>query len=176
VVHLPFVHYNTIGRGNKTLVDGPLVTWLDANAFMFFVYNRVDNGTPARKPGEMPPPDPARDFHLTFRFPNLWQNYISDRMRVTAVFAPVDEHHTRIYIRFYQRFFRVPLLKHLVNRLMMPFNRIILHQDRRVVTTQVPDATALGMDEKLIQGDLPIIEFRRRRAELIRQAQAGAST
>jgi len=25
VVHLPFVHYNTIGRGNKTLVNGPKV-------------------------------------------------------------------------------------------------------------------------------------------------------
>ena len=24
VVHLPFVHYNTIGRGNRTLVNGPL--------------------------------------------------------------------------------------------------------------------------------------------------------
>jgi len=24
VVHLPFIHYNTIGRGNKTLVNGPI--------------------------------------------------------------------------------------------------------------------------------------------------------
>jgi phenylpropionate dioxygenase-like ring-hydroxylating dioxygenase large terminal subunit len=173
VVHLPFVHQNTIGRGDKTLVDGPVVKWIDENAFMFFVYNRVDDGTPARLPAQMPPPDLARDFHLTFRFPNLWQNYLGDRARVVAAFAPVDEHHTRIYIRFYQSFFRVPVLKRLVNRLMMPVNRIILHQDRRVVSTQVPDASALRMDEKLIPGDLPIVEFRRRRDELIRLARNG---
>jgi len=29
VVHLPFVHYNTIGRGNKTLVNGPKVIFED---------------------------------------------------------------------------------------------------------------------------------------------------
>ncbi|NHJ40041.1 MAG: aromatic ring-hydroxylating dioxygenase subunit alpha, partial [Asgard group archaeon] len=27
VVHLPFVHYNTIGRGCKTLIDGPITKW-----------------------------------------------------------------------------------------------------------------------------------------------------
>ncbi len=77
VVHLPFVHHNTIGRGNRTLVDGPVVEWVDDDQFIFYVYNRVDDGTPPRKPEEITP-DPARDFRLAFIFPNLWQNYIGE--------------------------------------------------------------------------------------------------
>lgn len=29
VMHLPFVHKTTIGRGNRTLVHGPVVKWID---------------------------------------------------------------------------------------------------------------------------------------------------
>ncbi len=31
VQHLAFVHRNTIGRGDKTLINGPKVVWLDEN-------------------------------------------------------------------------------------------------------------------------------------------------
>jgi phenylpropionate dioxygenase-like ring-hydroxylating dioxygenase large terminal subunit len=170
VVHLPFVHHNTIGRGNRTLVDGPVVEWLDENRFVFYVYNRVDDGRPPRKPEEITP-DPVRDFKLGFTFPNLWQNYISPDVRVMAAFVPVDDAHTVLYLRFYQRFVRLPILRDLVNRLAMPFNLRIAHQDRRVVVTQEPKASGLTIGEKLIQGDRPIIEYRRRRQELLQEAQ-----
>lgn len=169
VVHLPFVHHNTIGRGNKTLVDGPIVQWADEDRFCFYVYNRVDDGTPPRRPEDMPPPNPERDFHLGFIFPNLWQNYIDDDVRVMAAFVPVDDEHTLLYLRFYQRFLRVPVLRDLVNALAMPFNRFVAHQDRRVVVTQTPARPRLEMDEKLIQGDRPIVAYRRRRHELLQQ-------
>jgi hypothetical protein len=45
----------------------------------------------------------------------------------------------------------------------VPFNRVILHQDRRVVETQIPKKTMLKMNENLVQGDLPIIQYRKRR-------------
>jgi phenylpropionate dioxygenase-like ring-hydroxylating dioxygenase large terminal subunit len=170
VVHLPFVHHNTIGRGNRTLVDGPVVEWLDQNRFVFYVYNRVDDSRPPRKPEEITP-DPARDFKLGFIFPNLWQNYISPDARVMAAFVPVDNAHTLLYLRFYQRFVRLPILRDLVNRLAMPFNLRIAHQDRRVVVTQEPKASGLTIGEKLIQGDRPIVEYRRRRQELLEEAQ-----
>jgi phenylpropionate dioxygenase-like ring-hydroxylating dioxygenase large terminal subunit len=170
VVHLPFVHHNTIGRGNRTLVDGPVVEWLDENRFVFYVYNRVDDGRPPRKPEDITP-DPARDFRLGFIFPNLWQNYISADVRVMAAFVPVDDAHTVLYLRFYQRFIRLPILRDLVNRLAMPFNLRIAHQDRRVVVTQEPKASGLTIGEKLIQGDRPIVEYRRRRQELLEEAQ-----
>lgn len=169
VVHLPFVHHNTIGRGHRTLVDGPLVKWDGDDSFYVYVFNRVDDGTPPRKPAELP--DPQGEFHLQFIFPNLWQNYISDRVRVLAAFIPVDDAHTILALRFYQKFLTVPLLRDLVNALSMPMNLIIAHQDRRIVTTQEPKPSRLQSDENLIQGDRPIVAYRRRRQELIESAR-----
>jgi phenylpropionate dioxygenase-like ring-hydroxylating dioxygenase large terminal subunit len=169
--HLPFVHYNTIGRGNRTIVDGPLFQWLDGDMFYVFVHNRVEDGTPPLKPEQMPSPDPVKDFKLEFIFPNLWQNYISEKIRVMVAFVPVDEENTILYLRFYQRFMRVPVLGKLITRLSAPFNLIITHQDRRVVVTQQPKASALQIGEQLFQADRPIIEYRRRRQELMEKAR-----
>ncbi len=169
VVHLPFVHYNTIGRGNRTLVNGPVVEWLDENAFRVYVFNEVDRGQVPRRAEEIHPPYPL--FHLEFRFPNLWQNYISEDVRVMAAFIPIDDAHTILYLRFYQRFVRIPLLRDLVNTLAMPFNVYVAHQDRRVVVTQRPKASALVGDEALIMGDRPIVEYRRRRQALLEAAR-----
>ena len=38
VIHLPFVHQNTIGRGHKTLVNGPVTEW-DDETLTFYVKN-----------------------------------------------------------------------------------------------------------------------------------------
>jgi len=169
--HLPFVHYNTIGRGNRTIVDGPLIQWLDGDMFYVFVSNRVDDGTPPLKPEQMPTPDAVKDFKLEFIFPNLWQNYIDEKVRVMVAFVPVDQENTILYLRFYQKFMRVPVLRELITRLSTPFNLIITHQDRRVVVTQQPKASALQIGEQLFQADRPIIEYRRRRQELMEKAR-----
>jgi len=169
--HLPFVHYNTIGRGNRTIVDGPLFQWLDGNMFYVFVHNRVDDGIPPLKPEQMPTPDPVKDFKLEFIFPNLWQNYIDEKVRVMVAFVPVDQENMILYLRFYQKFMRVPVLRNLITRLSTPFNLIITHQDRRVVVTQQPKASALQIGEQLFQADRPIIEYRMRRQELMEKAR-----
>jgi hypothetical protein len=65
----------------------------------------------------------------------------------------------------------VPGLRNLVNWLGSRFNRTVLRQDKRVVVTQVPVKTSLTMGEKLLQGDRPIVEYRRYRHEL--RAKAG---
>src|SRR5450756_964393 len=53
VVHLPFVHTDSIGRGNRTLVNGPVVTW-EENRMTFYVDNTVDDGaTKPLKPQEI---------------------------------------------------------------------------------------------------------------------------
>ncbi|MEX1308000.1 MAG: aromatic ring-hydroxylating dioxygenase subunit alpha [Eubacteriales bacterium] len=164
VVHLPFVHTNSIGRGNKTLVNGPVVKW-EENLMTFYVDNTVDSGdvTP-KKPDEI---ENYQDlFRLQFQMPNLWQNIISDDIRIVAVFAPIDQNNTHIYLRFYQRFMTIPVLKQMVNALSTISNRYILHQDRHVVLTQIPKKSELKMGEHLIQGDAPIIEYRKRRAKL----------
>ena len=165
VVHLPFVHKTTIGRGNKTLVNGPVVV-RDKELITFYVDNKEDDGhsIPLR-------PDEIKDyqnlFHLQFHYPNIWQNYISDKMRVFAAFVPVDEDNSIIYLRNYQNIIRIPLLKEIMNFFSKILNIIILRQDKRIVITQFPKKSGLRMNENLIIGDSPIIEYRRHRQELI---------
>jgi phenylpropionate dioxygenase-like ring-hydroxylating dioxygenase large terminal subunit len=174
VMHLPFVHHNTIGRGDNTVVDGPVIRWEGDMKLLIYVFNRPDDGTPPRKPNDLSPED-SRSVHLELILPNLWQNYISDDVRVLAAFSPVDKENTILYLRFYQRFMRVPAVGKLITQLAMPFNLYIAHQDRRVVETHRNQVSSMDLDEKLIQGDLPIIAYRRKRAELQRiGAQKGA--
>jgi len=170
VVHLPFIHRNTIGRGNRTVVDGPVVEWKGDKMLYIYVFNRLDDGTPPRKPSELSSKT-ATSVHLEFIMPNLWQNYISPQVRILAAFVPVDDGHTLLYLRFHQKFMVVPFLGKLVAKLAMPSNIYIAHEDRRVVITQHPKASGLKIGEVLIQGDLPIIEYRRKRDELISRSQ-----
>lgn len=50
VSHLAFVHHNTIGRGNKTLVNGPKVVWIDENTLQTSADNEVDSGQKLKGP------------------------------------------------------------------------------------------------------------------------------
>ncbi len=160
-VHLPFVHRTTIGRGNRTLVNGPVVT-MDNGLMTFYVNNVVDDGrTKPLKPDEIK--DYERLFRLQFRFPNIWQNLISDKIRTFAAFVPVDEENSIIYIRYYQNMIKIPGLKQFMNFAGKIMSIIILRQDKRVVITQRPKKSEKSMDERLIMGDKPIIEFRKYR-------------
>jgi phenylpropionate dioxygenase-like ring-hydroxylating dioxygenase large terminal subunit len=165
VAHLPFVHYNTIGSGGRTLVDGPLVEWDGPDHFRIFVFNRLDDGSLPRKPQELSHPDV--EFWVEFIFPNMWQNHLGANARIVVAFTPVDEEHTIMYLRFYQRFARLPVLRSLVAYLAMPLNVYIAHQDRRVVETQEPKRSELKIGEKLVQADRPVVLYRTRRQELI---------
>jgi len=166
VVHLPFVHRTTIGRGGKSLVNGPVVRW-QGDLMTFYVSNTADRGQRPLRAEEIT--DWEGLYSLQLLMPNLWQNRVSPRLRIMAAFAPVDESHTRIYLRFYQRMVRIPLLRELMNGAGTLMDRVVLHQDRRVVLTQQPVKSGLQIGEHLVPGDRPIIEYRRRRAELLEQ-------
>jgi phenylpropionate dioxygenase-like ring-hydroxylating dioxygenase large terminal subunit len=169
VVHVPFVHKTTIGRGNKTLVNGPVVT-LEDEMITFYVNNVADDGKsfPLRA-DEIK--NYIRLFHLQFHFPNIWQNFISEKIRALAAFVPVDEENTIIYIRYYQNLVKIPLLKGLMNFIGKVSSIIILKQDKRVVQTQIPTKSALKMGEHLIPGDSPIIEYRKHRQSLLETSE-----
>jgi phenylpropionate dioxygenase-like ring-hydroxylating dioxygenase large terminal subunit len=143
------------------------VEWIADDMLFLYVYNRIDDGMPTIKPEEVPIPAPYSDFKIEFILPNLWQNHISDKARILVAFVPVDQENTILYLRSYQKYIRLPLFRQLVNILSMPLNLVILNQDRRVVTTQQPKVSALRMGERLIQADRPIIEYRRKRQELM---------
>ena len=173
VIHLPFIHKTTIGRGNHTLVNGPIHRLVpqegNSDILEIWVYNDVDRGQTPQKASEIPKPD-RRPF-LQFRFPNIWQNWISDGFRVFVAFVPIDSENTILYLRNYQNTIKTPILREFVNAFGNLGNFVIERQDKRVVITQRPKKAELRIGEKLIQGDGPIIEYRRRRQELIEAAQ-----
>ena len=163
VFHLPFPHKTTIGRGNRTVADGPIVK-LDGDEMQIWVFNREDNDGTAKRASELK--EPTRPAFLHFRFPHLWQNHISEDMRITVYFTPIDENNTMMYTRYYQRFLKIPVLGRFVSWLTSIFSIVILHQDKRVVEKQIPNKSDLKMGEKLIPADQPIILYRRERARL----------
>jgi phenylpropionate dioxygenase-like ring-hydroxylating dioxygenase large terminal subunit len=172
VVHLPFVHYNTIGRGHRSLVNGPLVReeslWPEDNLFNLWVYNEYDDGQPPKRASELP--EPTRRPFLQFRMPNVWQNWISDNIRIFIAFVPIDNENTLMYIRYYHKV-RTPILKQLNGWLGSLGNLVIERQDKRVVITQRPMRSDLDIGEKLIPGDNPIIAYRKKRRKLIEAAE-----
>lgn len=161
VVHLPFVHYNTIGKGNKTLVNGPRVEFKDC-VLTTSANNEVDIG---QKP--KPPEDCViKDTYLRFIFPNLWMNHISDKLKVIIYFAPVDDENTILYIRFYCNVANFKLMNRIIAYFGKFGNRTIERQDKRVVITQKPKASSYHSQEKLIPGDGPVIRYRKIREDL----------
>ncbi len=101
VVHIPFVHSNTIGRGYRTLVHGPgLKKCQDNGVWELQVkpYNAKDDGLTTPLMQEEEPADLKT--YLYFRFPNIWMNRISASTIVFIAFAPIDEENTLLYLRF----------------------------------------------------------------------------
>jgi phenylpropionate dioxygenase-like ring-hydroxylating dioxygenase large terminal subunit len=167
VMHLPFVHATTIGRGNHVVVDGPYVK-LEGDLLHVWVYNRDDDGTPARRMEDLP--EPIRRPFLEFRFPNLWHNWISDDVHISAAFVPVDEENSLFYGRFYQGFMQIPLLREAANLAGKYSSLVIANQDYRVVINQRPKRTDLKMGEKITQSDRAILTYRQHRRELMTAA------
>lgn len=168
VVHVPFIHRTTIGRGVGPVVNGPY-TRITGNSISFWPLNEDDHGQKPLRPDQVPKPS-GKSVYLTFIFPNLWQNHIMDSMRIIVAFVPVDDNHTLFYLRTYQKMIKLPVLRNVYFGLTRFYNRIVLQQDRRVVETHQPQATTLKMGEHLIQGDHPVILYRKKREELINEA------
>ncbi|HWQ46630.1 MAG TPA: aromatic ring-hydroxylating dioxygenase subunit alpha [Longilinea sp.] len=164
VMHLPFIHFNTIGRGGRMVVDGPLVK-MEGDTLNLWVYNRLDDGTPPVKAELLPPP--SRPPFLIFHFPNLWENRISDDIRILVAFVPVDDENSIMYGRFYQNVLRVPVLRDFFNLTGKWSSIVIANQDKRVVTHQTPKRTKLkDMGEIFLPGDRAILTYRTHRNKL----------
>jgi phenylpropionate dioxygenase-like ring-hydroxylating dioxygenase large terminal subunit len=97
-------------------------------------------------------------------------NRISEDMRITVFFTPVDDENTIMYLRYYQRFVKLPLLRELAAFMINVSSIVILNQDKRVVLTQHPKKSGLHIGEKLIPADKPIIEYRTIREKLQKAA------
>lgn len=172
VVHLPFIHHNTIGRGNRTLVNGPLThersLYPGDHLLELWVYNEKDEGQTPKRTSQIP--EPTRHASLQFRYPNVWHNWISDNLRVFVAFAPIDDENTLMYLRYYHKV-KTPIIRQINNFVGKLSNLLIERQDRRVVITQKPKRSDLNIGERLIPGDGPIIAYRRIRRNLIEEAE-----
>ncbi len=160
VVHVPIVHHNTIGRGNKTLINGPKVLF-ENETLITSANNEEDKGQKPIKASECT----IKPTFLAFRYPNVWMNHISQKIRVLIYFAPVDDENTILYLRFYSTVFKSNMANSALAWIGKFANRIIERQDKRVVITQRPKASELRGGEKLIPGDGPIVKYRTLRAE-----------
>lgn len=162
VSHLAFVHRTTIGRGNKTLCHGPKVEWLDDNTLQTSANNEVDSGQTPKSASD----SIIKTTNLTFKFPNMWLNHVSDKIMILAYFVPVDDEHSIISLRFYNKITGFKPIDKFIALFGNPANRIVERQDKRVVETQIPKKSSLRSDENLVASDLPIIEYRSKREKL----------
>ncbi len=162
VMHLPFVYFNTIGIGNKTLVNGPRVLF-ENNTIQLSADNEVDTGQEPRKAEDCV----IKETYLKFKFPNIWLNHISNNSKVLIFFAPVDDEHTVLYIRFYSDISKSEMINNITALLGSIGNRIIEKQDKRVVVTQIPKKIEYRSGERLLPGDNPVILYRKIREKMI---------
>ncbi|MEG0076389.1 aromatic ring-hydroxylating dioxygenase subunit alpha [Anaerorhabdus sp.] len=168
VVHIPFVHYNTIGRGNKTVVNGPAMEVM-GHTILVSGNNSVDQGQAPIKANEL---KINPHLNLKFIFPNVWQNYIADDLRVVIFFAPIDDENTMFYIRFYTNKFKMKFLNQTMAYFGKFANRVIERQDKVVVETQLPKASSLLGGENLLRGDSPIMTYRKIRDTLQKESES----
>jgi phenylpropionate dioxygenase-like ring-hydroxylating dioxygenase large terminal subunit len=168
VSHLPFVHANTIGRGGRTLVNGPYTT-LANDKIRVWVSNQPDAGLPAIKPSQVP--ESNEPPMLWFNFPNVWRIRLAPQVSQALVFAPIDDENTVLYLRSYQGFVRAPLLGGLLAWIANQFNAQVLQEDARVVMTQTPKKSGLDVGDRYIPSDRPIALYLAHRRDLILAAQ-----
>lgn len=131
------------------------------------MFTETDHDQTPVKPSEIP--DSPRHPFLQFRYPNLWQNWIGDDLRIVVAFAPIDHENTLMYLRYYHKV-KTPVIRQITSRLGGIGNLVIERHDRRVVITHQLPRSDLGIGEILIPGDGPISTYRKIRRELIEAA------
>ena len=158
VAHLPFVHANTIGKGHKTLVEGPYVE-KDDQEIRVWVSNQKDHGQRPRTLESLALAAKERRPELVFKFPGIWLLNISPKLKLLVAFVPIDATLTRFYVRSYHKF-RLPILSAIVSWGLGLSNRFILNEDKRVVCSLTPNSSLDGEDHPL-GCDRAILAFRK---------------
>lgn len=159
VAHLPFVHRTTIGAGGRSFVDGPYVE-SDATGIRVWTHNRRDEGRPHLSQSELAELSAGKEPSLHLLYPGIWKLNIGPALKQFIAFVPVNERHTRYYLRVYHRI-RNPMAAKAFELMMGRSNLVILNQDRRVVLTQRPCDSSEAEGERMIAADRAIARYRR---------------
>ena len=145
--HLPFVHPRTIGR-------------LTRNPECSVSVEPIPDGFRAWRNAD--PPD--RQF-IELIYPNVWLNRIGPGYVLAAIFAPVDDTHTEVSVRwYYPPALRV--LRPLVNLLGRVSQWIVFHDDLPILASQRPVNVDDADGDKLLPSDAALIEYRKMRRRL----------
>ena len=164
ITHLPFVHRSSIGSPRKTLLHGPFYK-REGDHLTFYGLGVSDDGkTTAIEPNSIPGYENSHK--LQFHFPHTWMVNSSKRTRIFTASIPVDEENTLFYFRYCQGWTKIPIIRKIATWIGMHVTRFIVNQDKKIVNTQIPRKSSLKMDEHLVAGDLPIVEYRKHRAYL----------
>lgn len=161
--HLPFVHGNTIARG---MTKGRMTVHTEVRG------DRIRAWSDEAAMADAGPIEPGRQSgYLELIAPNLWILTFArnGKMGNLLAFVPIDETHTKLYMRLYQRMVTVPGLGWLLCWAMNMTNHVILNQDRRVVEASLPPRPTPDVREMLVPSDAPVIAYRRM---LTREAKA----
>lgn len=137
--HLPYLHRNSIGRG----FDVSLKREFELDAERITLKLDGDGGS------------------LEFRFPNIWMLQIKKNLFYQMLaFVPVNDHSTKIYIRAYQGFVTLSLIKPIIDKVFNFQNKIVLNQDKYAVVSHNPNSSIDALDEKLFPSDRGIVWYR----------------
>jgi phenylpropionate dioxygenase-like ring-hydroxylating dioxygenase large terminal subunit len=139
--HLPFIHKNTIGTDFDISKKRKFER---GDSYLKIILDESDNNS-----------------YLEYRFGNVWKLNITSKLKQMIAFIPVDEQNTKIYMRAYHSFTKIPILKNLISIVLDLANRVILNQDKRVVLSHFPEDVNHASHEKLFGSDRAIVEFRK---------------
>ena len=151
-----------LAGGNKTVCNGPKVLWLNDHTLRTSADNEKDVGQSPKASED----SRIKDTNLTFKYPNLWLNHISDKIQVLVYFIPVDEENAIISLRFYSKITGRKPIDKAIAWLGSRASKVVERQDKRIVETQLPKKTGLRINENLAAADLPIAEYRTGRERL----------
>jgi len=147
--HVKTIHRKSIGRVATTLIEKELE--IQGN----FVRSKVKGSVVAEQ-------------YTKMLYPNLWINRVNPRLVLLIAAVPLDDGHTKIYLRTYQGFVTLPLLSTLMAHTLHLLTKRVLSEDEPVATTQLPRDTADARGEKLMDFDNMIITYRRMRKDSLR--------
>ena len=118
--HLPIVHKTTIGR----FVSSPK----NLNVEFELSEERIKFS-------------PSSRAFIEFLFPNIWRNFISPGFQLVLAFVPISDDQTKLYLRSYYRFPKIPIVSTIIAGTLNYTNKKILSQDRAVVLSQIPNSS-----------------------------------
>lgn len=99
--------------------------------------------------------------------PNLGMIELTDKLRLLVASTPMDDGHTWLWFRYYQDYSNLPGVRRAISWLAVQSElRIVQKQDRRIFSGFAPE-TIDDVDYPMVQADLGIVLYRKRRRELL---------